>query len=279
MVEREPPSSTRLTTASAVMPLSPLAVANCVSACWDLAAASREPVALLDDDLVAAVDPDDAREIVRGGERVELAVSSAVMAGRYRRACGKLPPMVPEAPLETHRARARSVRRGLVCPERARRRAGIALRGPKRVLRPRRRAGLPAGRHQRSGTRAWSGHGDVPLGGRPGLLPRRLRRSPAHRRGRGAPATTMGLLPLRERDQAHDRRSRRRTRRHRRGRCASEPGRPRAGVGTRSTRWRSATGVGVERETNDARSEAYAAVRAKYGTRAPTPYRDGWLPG
>ena len=36
--------------------------------------------------------------------------------------------------------------------------------------------------------------------------------------------------------------------------------------------------AGVEVETT-VPDEAYAAVRAKYGTRAPTPYRDGWLPG
>ena len=35
--------------------------------------------------------------------------------------------------------------------------------------------------------------------------------------------------------------------------------------------------AGVEQETN-VPDEAYAAVRAKYGTREPTPYRDGWLP-
>ena len=37
-------------------------------------------------------------------------------------------------------------------------------------------------------------------------------------------------------------------------------------------------GAGVETETT-VPDEAYAAVREKYGLRAPTRYRDGWLPG
>ena len=36
--------------------------------------------------------------------------------------------------------------------------------------------------------------------------------------------------------------------------------------------------AGVEQETN-VPDEAYAAIRAVYGAREPTPYRDGWLPG
>jgi uncharacterized cupin superfamily protein len=36
-------------------------------------------------------------------------------------------------------------------------------------------------------------------------------------------------------------------------------------------------GAGVEHETN-VPDEAYAAVRARYGMREPTRYRDGWLP-
>jgi uncharacterized cupin superfamily protein len=35
--------------------------------------------------------------------------------------------------------------------------------------------------------------------------------------------------------------------------------------------------AGVEEETNEP-EKAYAAVRAKYGAREPTPYHDGWLP-
>jgi uncharacterized cupin superfamily protein len=36
-------------------------------------------------------------------------------------------------------------------------------------------------------------------------------------------------------------------------------------------------GAGVEEETNEP-EKAYAAVRARYGMREPTRYRDGWLP-
>lgn len=36
-------------------------------------------------------------------------------------------------------------------------------------------------------------------------------------------------------------------------------------------------GAGVERETN-VPDEAYAPIRARYGAREPTRYRDGWLP-
>ena len=36
--------------------------------------------------------------------------------------------------------------------------------------------------------------------------------------------------------------------------------------------------AGVEQETN-VPDEAYAAARAKYGRREPTPYQEGWLPG
>ena len=49
---------------------------------------------------------------------------------------------------------------------------------------------------------------DVPLGGRPGGLPRPLRRGAAHRRRRGAAAAAVGLLPLPAERLAHDRRCR-----------------------------------------------------------------------
>ena len=60
----------------------------------DLVAAVRKAVRLVEDDLVATVDADDAREALLGGERVDVVDDRH---DRRQRACGRSC-VVPEAP-------------------------------------------------------------------------------------------------------------------------------------------------------------------------------------
>ena len=156
------------------------------------AARDREPRVGLVRDLVAAVrsrTPSRRRPRRRGRWTTPEAFSAAsasmsltiVMTGTLPRACGKLPRVVPEAPLEqTEHGLVAGGDGWYVLNARARwyyvtgRGAFCDLEG---------RAGLLPGRDQRPGSRAGRGDGDVSLGGRPGGLPRRRRRcAPDHRR-------------------------------------------------------------------------------------------------
>ena len=72
------------------------------------------------------------------------------------------------------------------------------------------RGAIPAARDQPEPAGAGRADDDVSPRGGAGGLPRALRRMCAHRRGRGAPAAAMGLLPLPGRRRPCDRRRRRR---------------------------------------------------------------------
>ncbi len=113
------------------------------------------------------------------------------------------------------RARARPEGARLVRRQRARD-AVVGTQGPRRPLRVRGRrlrgrGGLPAARDQPDRSRPRRAVVHVPLGERAGGLPPARRSSAARRRGRGAPAPRMGLRALPCRDEARDRRRRRRT--------------------------------------------------------------------
>ena len=142
------------------------------------------------------------------------------------------------------RVRARADREGLVRAQRAGRavvrarpsRLRLRVRGLRRAC-----AGLRPTRNQHHRAAAGRDDGDVPLGGRPGGLPRRGRRGAPDRRRRGAAAAAMGSRPLPAEGRAHDRRRGRRAVRDRRRRRARPLDRPRTGAATRSTRPPAAT--------------------------------------
>ncbi len=71
------PSSIRLATATAVKPLLPLAMANCVSSVFGIPwARSARPVRPRQLDLAAAVDAHDAGETRRGRDRVDVLIQT-----------------------------------------------------------------------------------------------------------------------------------------------------------------------------------------------------------
>ena len=92
------PSSTRHMTASAVMPLRPLAVANWVSGVFDRSLSRAEPVGALEHELPAAIDPNGAREARLSGNRVDVAPELDHSAERYRHV--QDPDVVPQASCE-----------------------------------------------------------------------------------------------------------------------------------------------------------------------------------
>ena len=146
------------------------------------------------------------------------------------------------------RARARADREGLVHPQRARC-AVVRARRARFLLRVRgsrgARAGLLAAGDQHPGAAAGRADVDVPLGGRPGGLPRRRRRGARDRRGRRTAPSPVGSPALSTRDEARDRRSRADAVHGRRGRRARPLDRERrsarAGAATPSTKPRAAT--------------------------------------
>ena len=171
------------------MPLTPLAIAKRVSGAFGISQpAIRESVRLLEDDLVAAIDAHDPGERRLGGERVELVSASVGHAPDATAALAGCAAWFPRRPLEQTEHGLVAKGDGWFVAERPRL-ALVLRRRPRSVLRLRGRAGVRAGRHQPPGPDAGRRDGDVPLGGRPGGLPRRRGRGPADRRGRGATAT------------------------------------------------------------------------------------------
>ena len=148
--------------------------------------------------------------------------------------------MVPEAPLEQTRRRLVPTGDGWFVLN-ARDSRWYYAEGRVGILRLRGRSRVRAGRRQHHGSPARRADGDVSLGGRPGGLPRALRRGAADHRGRGAAPRAVGLRPLPTEREARDHRRRPGPVRRARGGCASAHGRARTGVATPSTRRRSAT--------------------------------------
>ena len=164
--------------------------------------------------------------------------SSSSSAGRYRRLPGS--PCGSRGLARRDRARHRLQGRRLVRPERPRR-ALVPRRRARRALRLRGRRGVLAARDEHHGPRTGRGDGDVPLGGRPGELPRRVRgRAPDHR-GRGTTLEGVGLRPLPAEREAHHRGAAKDRVSSSRSARASTRSTTRIGAATRSTPSRFAT--------------------------------------
>ena len=167
--------------------------------------------------------------------------------------------------------RSRRQERRVVRAQRARR--ALAVRaGPLRLLPVRGRDRLRAGGRPPRRDAAGGADGDVPLGVRPGGLPRPLGRGHARHRGRGAAAAAVGLRPLPARGEARDRR---------RGEGTCLVLALGARINTRGEDWGGYTvddkaarlGASAEEDTTEP-AKAYA----RFKQRTVGPYQEGWLP-
>ena len=146
-------------------------------------------------------------------------------------------------------------------------------RGPRGFVDRARRGRRRTGRREPLRPRPRPADVDVPLGGRPGGLPRPLGRGVARRRRRRAAAAAVGLLPLPAERLAHDRRCRLRAVRDPRDRGPGAPGRPRLGR-LPAVRARDEARRGEPRRRRTIRTWRTRASPA----RQEGEFREGWLP-